>query len=73
VTCVPDGFSLKYSMSNLIGASQCEHGNGAYRRNATFVGGHLGRILLFLSMLHIGRRASENQGSRMKRLHRRKP
>ena len=38
------------------------------QKNATFVEGHLGRILPFLSMLHIGRRASENRGSHMKRL-----
>jgi hypothetical protein len=44
------------------------HGSDAYRRNATFVEGHLDRIPPFHLMLRIGRRASESQGSHMKRL-----
>jgi hypothetical protein len=54
-------------MSNLIEASQ-RGTAAAYRRNATFVEGHLDRIPPFLLMLRIGRRASESQGSHMKRL-----
>jgi hypothetical protein len=56
-------------MSNLIGATRVNAARQQrYRRISTFVVGHLGRILPFLSTLRIGRRASENQGSRMKRL-----
>ena len=54
-------------MSNLIHASQCGTAE-ARTEETTFVEGHLGRIPLFLLMLHIGRRVSGSRGSHMKRL-----
>jgi len=67
VVYIPDGFSLKYCMSNLIKASQ----RGASINCtgvATFVEDRLDRTPPFLLMSRIGRRASENQGCRTTRL-----
>jgi hypothetical protein len=66
VVYIPDGFSLKYCMSNLIRANQRGVSIGCI--GATFVEDHLDRNPFFLSMSRIGRCASENQGCRMIRL-----